>query len=452
MSSWKLWREKRHIVMFLAFLGVFILYVVRINLSVAIVAMTTDRYKTLENGTIIKHEAEFQWSNVIQGYLLSAFFYGYVITPPFGGIVAKRIGGRNALAVAVVSSSLATLIAPWLAEWSPYALLVSRAFIGLMEGLTFPGIYVLFSKWIPENEKSRAVAQIHAGNYAGTVFSMLVFGYLAEVAGWRSLFWFGGVLGILWSVSWLLLITESPQKHPSISKSELLYIESYVKLSSKKKNQIPWKLLLTSRSIWITILPAISENWGFFTIVSLIPKYFNDVYQFDLSKMGAISALPYVLLAITMMGIGQLYDRIIARKWFSVTVLRKICIGVGLVTEAGFMLGAAFWENVVGNIFCLIISVGSGAISKPAIAALPFDLSPEWSGCIYGMMMSVSALSGIISPVISGYILSDNPTIDSWRTIFYVTVGMQLSGTICFILFGSAEPLNLDSAKSREFD
>lgn len=70
---------------------------------------------------------------MIQGYLLSAFFYGYVITPPFGGIVAKRIGGRNALAVAVVSSSLATLIAPWLAEWSPYALLVSRAFIGLME-------------------------------------------------------------------------------------------------------------------------------------------------------------------------------------------------------------------------------------------------------------------------------------------------------------------------------
>lgn len=84
--------------------------------------------------------------------------------------------------------------------------------------------------------------------------------------------------------------------------------------------------------------------------------------------MGVISALPYVLLAITMMGIGQLYDRVIVRKWFSVTVLRKICIGVGLVTEASFMLGAAFWENVVGNIFCLVISVGSGAISKPALA------------------------------------------------------------------------------------
>lgn len=41
-------------------------------------------------------------------------------------------------------------------------------------------------------------------------------------------------------------------------------------------------------------------------------------------------------------------------------------------------------------------------------------------------------------------------TVDSWRTIFYITVGMQLSGTICFILFGSAEPLNLDTAKSKE--
>lgn len=36
-----------------------------------------------------------------------------------------------------------------------------------------------------------------------------------------------------------------------------------------------------------------------------------------------------------------------------------------------------------------------------------------------------------------------------WRKIFYLTVGVQLSGVILFTLFGSAEPLNLDSPKSK---
>lgn len=137
--------------MFLIILGVFNLFVIRVNLSVAIVAMTTDRYETLENGTIIKYvsiylfidniqiilfliqEAEFKWNNVLQGYLLSGFFYGYVISQSFGGVIAKYIGGKNSLTMTVVCSSLASLISPWLAEWSPYALLVSRICVGLME-------------------------------------------------------------------------------------------------------------------------------------------------------------------------------------------------------------------------------------------------------------------------------------------------------------------------------
>jgi len=53
-------------------------------------------------------------------------------------------------------------------------------------------MYVLFAKWIPESEKSRVAAQVHGSTYAGSVFVMLFFGYLAEVAGWRSLFWFSG--------------------------------------------------------------------------------------------------------------------------------------------------------------------------------------------------------------------------------------------------------------------
>lgn len=71
------------------------------------------------------------------------------------------------------------------------------------------------------------------------------------------------------------MISESPRKHPSISKSELLYIEASIKSPVSSKERIPWKLLLKSRAVWIVSIPAFTDGWGFYTIVTLLPKYFN---------------------------------------------------------------------------------------------------------------------------------------------------------------------------------
>jgi len=86
---------------------------------------------------------------------------------------------------------------------------------------------------------------------------------------------FSGAIGLICAVIFLLMISESPKEHPSISKSELLYIEASIKSPVSSKEPIPWKLLLTSREIWILALPAFADNWGFYAIVTLLPKYFN---------------------------------------------------------------------------------------------------------------------------------------------------------------------------------
>ena len=52
-AAWKFWRRRRYVVAFLAFLGFFNVYALRVNLSVAIVAMTASRNTTLSNGTTI---------------------------------------------------------------------------------------------------------------------------------------------------------------------------------------------------------------------------------------------------------------------------------------------------------------------------------------------------------------------------------------------------------------
>lgn len=87
------WRKRRYTVVFMAFFGFFNVYALRVNLSVAIVAMVEKRNITLGNGTMVQ-EQYFDWNSKQQGLVLSSFFYGYILTQFAGGFLAGKIGGH----------------------------------------------------------------------------------------------------------------------------------------------------------------------------------------------------------------------------------------------------------------------------------------------------------------------------------------------------------------------
>lgn len=66
----------------MGFFGFFNVYALRVNLSVAIVAMTENRTVTYTNetGTYTTYEQYFDWDSKIKGIILSSFFYGYITT------------------------------------------------------------------------------------------------------------------------------------------------------------------------------------------------------------------------------------------------------------------------------------------------------------------------------------------------------------------------------------
>lgn len=50
--TWRFWRKRRYIVVLLAFFGFFNVYSLRVNLSVAIVAMSENKTIYYDNGTV----------------------------------------------------------------------------------------------------------------------------------------------------------------------------------------------------------------------------------------------------------------------------------------------------------------------------------------------------------------------------------------------------------------
>ena len=93
METTPFWKRRRYFVVLMAFLGLFNVYALRVNLSVAIVAMTENRTIHHDDGSL-SYAQDFPWDSKQKGLVLSSFFYGYLLTQIAGGVLAAKIGGN----------------------------------------------------------------------------------------------------------------------------------------------------------------------------------------------------------------------------------------------------------------------------------------------------------------------------------------------------------------------
>ena len=79
------------------------------------------------------HDGEFEWTATEQGSILGALFYGNIISQIPAGILAELIGGKVIFGLAILTSSIMTLLTPTLAYHSYLGLIVSRTLIGFAQ-------------------------------------------------------------------------------------------------------------------------------------------------------------------------------------------------------------------------------------------------------------------------------------------------------------------------------
>nr|XP_036220804.1 sialin-like [Bactrocera oleae] len=130
--SWKFWKKRRYVVVFLAFLGFFNVYSLRVNLSVAIVAMTENR-TVIDDAGNISYEQDFPWDSKQRGLILSSFFYGYITTQFIGGFIGAKIGGNIVFGLGIGTTALLTLLTPLAAKHSLEMFLAVRIIEGVFE-------------------------------------------------------------------------------------------------------------------------------------------------------------------------------------------------------------------------------------------------------------------------------------------------------------------------------
>jgi len=70
---------------------------------------------------------------ILAGWVLAAFFYGYLLTQIPGGWLAQRVGGKWVFGVGVLMTSVFTVLTPLAAYTSVWLLVAVRILEGFFE-------------------------------------------------------------------------------------------------------------------------------------------------------------------------------------------------------------------------------------------------------------------------------------------------------------------------------
>ncbi|VVC97622.1 unnamed protein product [Leptidea sinapis] len=403
-------------------------------------------YNIVSNSTdsitaIVTNEG-FEWSEATQGLLLGSFYYGYVLTHLPGGMLAERIGGKWVLGLGLLFTATCTLITPYAVKMGgATALFILRVIEGLGEGPTMPALMCMISKWAPKTERGRMGAIVFGGAQIGNICGSYFSGLIMHEGSWENVFYLFGGLGVLWFIIWTLICYNTPNTHPFISDSEKKFlnenVDALIYSERQKLDPVPWK--------------AVGHDWGYFTMVTDLPKYMTDVLKFNIKSTGLLSAMPYVAMWIASFFFGALCDFCVKKRIHSIQNARKIYTTIA-ATGPGICIIMASYSgcNTTLAVFWFIAAMTLMGAYYTGMKVNALDITPNYAGTVTALVNGTAAISAIISPYLIG-LLTPQSTLKQWRIAFWVCLAMLVVTNVIYIIFAKGEQLWWDDVKKHGY-
>lgn len=391
---------------------------------------------------------EFSLSNMEAGALMSFMFIGYSISQIPAGFYISKYGTRGLVALSVLGFSVFTALigtagTAAIIKWH-------RVGLGLFEGLFPVGATSTIKNWFPSKERGFATGLYMAATNVAAMVTPVVAVWIMVNFGWRWVFYFFALPGLITSALWWYLVRTRPEEVKSCNAAEVEYIndKSDATNSKKEEKSFGWfdtlirakkvtplqtsREVLTSWNVWgitLSYFFAVSIYYGMMT---WIPSYLVNAKGFTLMKMGWVSAAPWIGGSIGAILGGWISDNVFARR-------RKPTMWVTGLATAAMMY---FIINVPADVTILTITLFMAGflmnIGWGTFTAYPMGLT---TNSTYPVAISIlntgGNVAGFTSPIIAGYLL------DTYKNYDMVFIFFGICGILCWLINATLdEPIN----------
>jgi ACS family glucarate transporter-like MFS transporter len=412
---------------FLLFVVSAIAFLDRTNISVAGVQM----------------RAEYGIDQVHLGWVFSAFLVGYALFQVPAGWLAARFGPRRVLTGALLwwgLFSAATALVPPSARNALLWLVIVRFALGIGESVVYPSGNQFLSRWIPAQERGRANGWIFAGVGAGSGLTPPLITALVVWGGWRASFYACALIGLCAAVVWYVAARDRPQDHPNVTAAELEHIEAGVAPNvSKAAGAVPWRAILTSRSVWGLFLSYTAFGYVIWIFFSWFFMYLAETRHLDLKSSAIYAMAPFVAMTLGCLAGGVINDWVSRRYGFywgrsGLGMISFILTGIFL------LLGSRVDSAPLA---VLILALGGGAIylSQSSFWSVTADIAGPHTGVVSGFMNMGCQIGGAVTASLTPWIAAKF----GWVAAFGTGATIVLIGTFAWAVVDPRRLLQTES-------
>ncbi len=330
-------------------------------------------------------QAELTLSYTQVGIITSAAVVAMTISHFVVGYLGDR--GARWRDTFISASILLSAGAMILTSYSPgfIILAIFQLFLGIGASGYHPSVFPALAEKFPQKNLAKATGIQAMGGLVGmAVIPFLGVTLLVWLGGWRPSLIALGLMGFLIFVPFILLMRES----------RVGYREGFMDKEEECEGTEGW-----TKNYFLGLLLMGLRGMSFRSTSLLMPLYLYETYPVDLVWAGYLTT---IMLSAGL--VGEIIASILSDK-----MKRRVpflVISTGLTTPALLLLNYSLSESVL--IIMLIIIGFFFYLGVPPNTAYLTEISPRESrGMAFGLLFSVGAIPGAISPIVFG-IIGDN--------------------------------------------
>jgi len=393
---------------------------------------------------------EFAMSNTEAGALISLFFIGYAAGQIPSGFLTSRFGIRKMFAAGMLLTSAFTGIMGIVD--SAFHLKILRTLIGVAESPVVIGCTATINNWFPAKEKGTATGIFLAGSKVGPLIVPPLCAWIILTFGWREVFIFFMIPGLLLAIFWYLMVRSQPGESRFVSTSELEYIHTeettnVAKVEKKQEYKLWWldKIVRAKKVVPLNNSKQVFRSWdiygaalGYFFIIGIssimmswLPTYLVTIKKFAIMNTAFVAASPFAGTVVGNFLGGWLSDRYLNKR-------RKPLMMVTAFSASIMMYALVYAPN--DPILLALLLFVSGvffSLGYSAFACYPMGrVDKETYPIAWGIVNTGGQLGGACFPIIVGIILDKF----NWDAVF---ASMAVGSIICLLIVSTIiEPVD----------
>ena len=315
------------------------------------------------------------------GILSSMFYWGYTPMQVPAGLLLDKFGPKKVLTVSVFLCALSSFIFGMTSSLTIASF--TRLILGVCSSFAYLGALILAARWYPPKNFAFIAGLVQVLGCFGAFVGLAPVAAAAQTIGWRATMSIAGVVCIVLSLLFWLVIRDYPPKHPHHTNKPSFSLREQLNIVCRNKQT--WWIALHAFTTWAPIT-VIGDLWG--------APFLRAEY--GLSNVEATSCTTILWVGIAVGGpiLGWASDAIGSR-------CKLLTLGsvLGLISSMAIIYWHVPWFFLMLSLFTFGVAASSQAIT---FGALQDHMPPHVAGTAVGFNNMAIIFGGItVQPLVS---------------------------------------------------